>query len=106
MKRIAIACASLALLLLAGSSFAGTATPRAHRREMRQEMRIAQGMRSGALTPRETMRLERGQARVERQVWRAKADGRVSPRERARIERMQDRQSRRIYIAKHNRRGC
>jgi hypothetical protein len=106
MKPFAIAFAALALISVAGSSFAATAMPRAHRRHVRQEMRITQGVRSGRLTARETMRLERGQARVEREMWRARTNGSVSFRERARIARAQDWQSRRIYRLKHNRKGC
>jgi uncharacterized membrane protein YebE (DUF533 family) len=81
---------------------AGTATPRIDRREARQQHRITQGVRSGALTPRETARLDAGQAHVERMEARAKADGRVTAGERGRITRAQNRQSRAIYRKKHN----
>ena len=79
-----------------------TATPRVDRREARQQHRIAQGVKSGQLTPRETARLEHGQARVERAEGRAKADGKVTPAERRHLAHMQNRQSRHIYRAKHN----
>jgi hypothetical protein len=73
------------------------------RREHRQQARIAQGVATGALTPRETARLERKEARVHRHIERARADGGgLSPAERARIQRHQDRVSRQIYREKHD----
>lgn len=86
----------------AGIAMAGTATPRIDRREARQQHRIHQGVKSGALTPRETAHLQAGQAHVQRMETRAKADGHVTMGERARITRAQNRQSRAIYRKKHN----
>jgi len=81
---------------------ANDSTPRVDRREVRQHVRIRQGVRSGELTRREAMRLRMGQRHVDRMELRAKADGRVGPRERMRLERAQNRQSRHIYRLKHN----
>ena len=86
----------------AATAMAGTATPRIDRREARQQHRITQGVRSGALTPRETARLDAGQAHVEHMEARAKADGHVTAGERARITHAQNHQSRAIYRKKHN----
>jgi uncharacterized membrane protein YebE (DUF533 family) len=105
MNRKLVALASVALMLgVASASFASTATPRVHRRQVRQQERIARGDRSGQLTPRETAQLERGQAHVQAMKERAKADGTVTPAERARLAHAQNVQSRRIYRDKHNRR--
>ncbi len=99
---------SLVVVLIAAlaATFATTAfagTVRQERREARQSARIAQGVRSGALTRAETARLLRGQAHVDRLQARARAnDGHIGPRERARIEQVQDRQSRVIRRLKHN----
>jgi hypothetical protein len=92
---------SAALLVL------GLATPaladRPAARQIRQQERIAQGVASGELTARETIRLERQEARLHRQIRRDRADGGgLSPAERARIEAKQDRLSRRIYVQKHD----
>lgn len=89
-------------VLTAAVAQAGTATPRVERREVRQQARIAQGVKSGALTPRETVRLERGQAHVGRIEARAKSDGVVTPAERARLAHAQNVQSRQIRRLKHN----
>ena len=102
----AFALVTAALLAVSSASFAETATPRAHHRQVRQQERIAQGMRSGSLTPREAMRLERGHLQVRRAIVRAQADGVVTARERARIARLQNVESRRIWRQKHDRQGC
>jgi hypothetical protein len=75
---------------------------RADRRQDRQEQRIDQGVKSGALNPRETRKLERGQRHVEKLETRAQADGKVTAREKARLEHAQDVQSKRIYRQKHD----
>ena len=106
MKTLFAAALAVSLLAAAAPSFANTATPRAHQRQVRQQERIAQGMRSGQLTPRETMRLERRHLAIRRAMVRAKADGVVTARERAHIARMQNGESRRIWRQKHDRQGC
>jgi len=79
-----------------------TRTPRINARKVRQQQRIAQGVRSGQLTPAETRRLERQQARIKADKLQAKADGNVTPQERARLTHEQNRASRSIYRLKHN----
>ncbi len=104
-RTLSILAAVALTTCLAGASLADTtATPRVHRRQVRQQERIAQGARSGQLTPRETARLEAGQGHVERMKERAKADGVVTARERARLAHAQNVQSRHIARARHNRR--
>lgn len=71
-------------------------------RNINQQSRIEQGVKSGELTGRETAKLERGQARVDRKEARAAADGHVSPAEEANIQTRENNQSRRIYNKKHN----
>jgi uncharacterized membrane protein YebE (DUF533 family) len=77
-------------------------TPVIDKREARQEARIEQGEKSGALTPRETARLERGQAHVQNMEANAKADGVVTRQERAKIGHAQNVQSRNIHRQKHD----
>ena len=71
-------------------------------RNINQQSRIAQGVKSGELTNREVAGLERGQARVERKEARAGSDGHVGAAEQARIQGAENRQSKRVYAAKHN----
>ncbi|HZP00571.1 MAG TPA: hypothetical protein VFD30_09785 [Terriglobia bacterium] len=82
----------------------GTRTPVVRNRQIRQQQRIKQGVRSGELTPAETRRLEREQGRIQADKLNAKADGTVTPQERARLQREQNRASRDIYRLKHNQR--
>ena len=104
------------LLAILGAALAGTAllaqtpaaTPtqkreaRMEHRADRQQKRIAQGVKSGQLTPRETARLERQEAKVNHDVAKAEADGKVTKKEAAKINHEQNRESRRIHRQKHD----
>ncbi len=75
-------------------------------REHNQAVRVEQGVRSGALTPGEALRLHRREARlhrVEAQV-RFHHDGRLTPHARRILTRMENRDSHAIYRLKHNHR--
>ena len=73
------------------------------RRQVRQQKRIGQGVKSGQLTAKETAKLERKEVRLNRQIRRDRADGGgLSAKERARIDRKQDQLSREIYKEKHD----
>jgi hypothetical protein len=102
MKQAILLCA----LLVLGSTLASaqTATPRVTKRQLRQQARIEQGVKSGELTAGETKRLELQQAKIQADKRRAKADGVVTPAERVRLAREQNRASRTIYRLKHNER--
>jgi hypothetical protein len=93
----------LSLSTLAHAQAASAATPGIDKRQARQEQRIDQGVASGELTQRETVKLERQQAHIDKVEDKAKADGQVTGQERAHVHRMQDRASARIYKNKHDR---
>ena len=71
-------------------------------RNIDQQARIEQGIRSGTLANRETASLERGQARVSRAEAVAGADGHVGAAEQAGIQARENHQSQRIFRKKHN----
>jgi hypothetical protein len=72
-------------------------------RQVRQQQRVGQGIRSGQLTPREATRLERQETRLNREIRRDRIDGGgMSAQERRKINRQQNRLSRRIYTQKHD----
>lgn len=73
-------------------------------RQGRQQNRIFQGVSSGELTRRETLRLEREQFQIARMESRARRDEELTARERARIQKELNEASRHIYRAKHNER--
>ena len=90
-------------LIVTGFVFADVAfAGRVGKRQIRQQKRIHQGIHSGELTCRETLRLERGQHRLQRHKRMAWRDGALTPRERVRLEHEQDHASRYIYRMKHN----
>jgi hypothetical protein len=74
-----------------------------HTRERRQQQRIAQGVRTGNLTPLETARLENKEADLRREIRRDRMDGPgLTLKERQKIERQQNRISRDIYRESHD----
>ncbi len=77
-------------------------TPRADRRERKQQMRIQEGIKSGELTPREAAKLEAEQARIRATERAMKADGVVTRQERKELQRDLDRSSRHIAQEKHD----
>src|SRR5215470_7961677 len=98
-------------LMLPAAAQTTDATPAAkpatiNQRERNQQRRIAQGVKSGQLTPAETAHLEHREARINREVKhdRAANGGKLTPAERRQITRQQNRTSRAIYRKKHNER--
>jgi len=71
-------------------------------RNVNQQERIEQGVRSGQLTNREAGRLEHGQARSDAALARAGADGHIDRHEQRYIQRGDNRQSRQIYGERHD----
>src|SRR5271163_3749148 len=69
-----------------------------------QQDRIAQGVKSGSLTPGETSHLEKREQHINKQVRTDRADngGKMTPAERAKVNREQNRTSGAIYRDKHN----
>ena len=81
---------------------AAKATPVVTRRQVRQQARIKQGVKSGELTKKEAAQLEHEQGKIRRTKRRAKADGVVTRKERAHLQHEQNKASRDIYRKKHN----
>ncbi|HVO62354.1 MAG TPA: hypothetical protein VMT53_15565 [Terriglobales bacterium] len=110
---------SLAILALGGLTFVSSASAQAgpgvvdpahprvnevNRREGRQQRRIANGIKNGSLSPKETAHLERREAGVQRQERRdmAKHNGHLTKAEQRQLNRRENRISRSIYRDKHN----
>jgi hypothetical protein len=98
-----------ALSLMAGAAVVaeahghcGPRTRGINRRQEHQQRRIGQGIRSGELTARETLRLERNAREIRQDEREARSDGVVTARERAGLQRDLNQESRMIYRAKHN----
>ena len=71
-------------------------------RDINQESRIEQGLKSGQLSTGEAARLERGEARIDRMESKSLKDGAVSAEEAARIPRAQNQEAAAINRLKHN----
>ena len=73
-------------------------------RKENQQDRIAQGVKSGQLTPRETGRLERQEAGINREErgMRAQDNGHLTAQDRHTLAHQQNQESRRIYNQKHD----
>ena len=80
-----------------------TATPNLDQRQANQQKRIEQGVASGQLNRRETIRLEKREGKLEADKLLAKSDGKVTPQERNKLQREANRDSRAIYKQKHDR---
>jgi len=102
MKKALAAGTVLALVGLMGvqSAWAG----RVAKRQVRQDIRIGQGVKSGELTRGETRHLAKQQHRIQRAKRQAWSDGTLTRKEKAGLDWRQDKASRQIYRLKHNNR--
>ena len=102
MKRTFITLTA-AVLMTTGLAVAQDNRTINQRRENQQD-RIAQGVRSGQLTARETGRLETREARMNHEIRndRRAHNGHLTAREHAQVTRQQNRMSKSIYRDKHN----
>lgn len=75
-----------------------------NQRQQNQQDRIANGEKSGALTPHESAKLERQQGRIDRSEKRdmAEHNGHLTKGEQSNLNRRQNRASANIYAKKHN----
>ena len=71
-------------------------------RQIKQQKRIHQGLKSGELAPKEALRLEREQRHIQKTKQVVLKDGKVTPKERLRLERQQNKANKHIYRLKHN----
>jgi len=101
-KKLFASALVLAFLSIAKLSSAQTATPKITERQENQQDRIANGVKSGELTPKETVHLEKREAKIQHDKKVAKSDGKVTHAERAKLHREENRASRTIYHQKHD----
>ena len=95
------------LVAIPVSSFGQTTPVERHHiaaRKTNQQTRIAQGVKSGQLTPRETAHLENHETAInkEERGMRATDNGHLTSQDRHMLARQQNRESARIYKDKHN----
>jgi hypothetical protein len=106
MKRIIISILSGALLAgTATMSFADDAKEgKIKQRKENQQKRIAQGVKSGELTPHETARIEHNESKINKEVRRERRanGGNLTNKEKAQVNRQQNKVSKEIYNQKHD----
>jgi hypothetical protein len=80
------------------------ADPSIAQRKENQQDRIANGVKSGQLTPGETANLEKKEAAINKETSadRAANGGKLTPAEKAQVNRQQNKLSKQIYNDKHN----
>lgn len=103
MKRIGIFIASA--FAIAGLSVqAAEPKGEVNKRRENQQDRIAQGVKSGELTARETANLENKEAKLNKEIRhdRKVNGGNLTNKQKAKIDRQQNRLSKDIYREKHD----
>lgn len=106
MKAMKIVLATV-LVALPAAGFAQTTRSERHhinQRKTNQQGRIAQGVKSGQLTPGETSKLEHQEQGINREErgMRAEDNGHLTAQDRHTLASQQNQESRRIYRDKHN----
>ena len=93
---------SATALLAAGLAFGQTSEHK--QRSVDQQDRVAQGVKSGQLTPKETTKIETKESNLNKEVHadRAANGGHLTGQEKATVNRQQNRDSKMIYNDKHN----
>jgi hypothetical protein len=94
--------AALAVGALVSTSVLAQNTQDVIQRDVNQEKRIEQGLKSGELTTKEASKLERDESRVDKMESKALSDGKLSNGEKRRIEQEQNKVSKEIYREKHD----
>ncbi|MGO4307710.1 hypothetical protein [Cupriavidus sp. RAF12] len=103
MTRTPLLLAGLMAAALSGIASAQTgAVTHEVQRDVNQQQRIENGLKSGALTTKEASSLEKQTAKVDRMEANAMKNGSVSPQEQARIQNAQNRVGQDIARDTHN----
>jgi hypothetical protein len=106
MKLTNVLLAAAIVVAPAAAFAAGPHRPLHHinQRKVDQQDRIAQGVKSGQLTPGETGKLEHQEAGInkEERGMRAQDNGHLTKQDRETLTKQQNAESRRIYADKHN----
>src|SRR5438067_1454441 len=106
MNRLRTTIATVMLVALTAPAFAAQHPRNINKRQAIQQRRIAEGIESGALTPREAAKLEKQEARINALEAKARnSGGGLSPKERDELNELLNSESHRIYKQKHDGQG-
>ncbi len=101
-KTTAMSLQLIALSALTSAAWAQTTAEKDQQRDVNQQQRIEQGLKSGQLSTREAGSLERQEQHIDKMEARDMKNGSISPAEQARLNAAQNRVSNHIYADKHN----
>jgi hypothetical protein len=93
---------ALATSVLSTAAWAQTTAEQDQQRDVNQQERIEQGLKSGELSTKEAGSLERDEQHVDRMEAKDLKNGSISPAEQARLNAAQNKTSEAIYNDKHN----
>jgi type IV secretory pathway VirB10-like protein len=93
---------ALATGVLSTAAWAQTAAEQDQQRDVNQQQRIEQGLKSGELSTKEAGSLERDEQHVDRMEANDLKNGSISPAEQARLNAAENKTSGAIYDDKHN----
>jgi len=99
--RLTAVAAGLAACTITAAAIAQNAAD-VVQRDVNQQNRIEQGLKSGQLTTKEAGKLEREESHIAKMESNAMRDGRMTNAEKRRIERAENNASRDIYREKHD----
>jgi hypothetical protein len=102
MKTTSITFQLIAASLLTTAAWAQTPAEQDQQRDVNQQQRIEQGLKSGQLSTKEAGSLERQQQRIDKMEAHDMKNGAITPAEQARLNAAQNRASNNIYADKHN----
>ena len=104
MKRFVLSMMTAGMLFTACGVLPLRADDRIHDRKENQQDRVAQGVKSGSPTPKETANLEHKEVKLNRQIRseRKANGGNLTNNQKAQVNREQNRLSGNIYRDKHN----
>jgi len=92
----------IAMSMLTTAAWAQTTAEQDQQRDVNQQQRIEQGLKSGQLSTKEAGSLERQQQHIDNMEARDLKNGSITPAEQARLNAAQNRASADIYADKHN----
>ena len=106
MKHLIMVILTFGILMVmdSGSLLAQDKTPRINKREVKQNNRIKEGVKTGQLTKGEAKYLHQEQKEIRNSKRVAKQDGKVTKGERTMIKSEQNKANRDIYRLNHNKR--
>lgn len=84
------------------AGFSQTTKKQVNKRQVVQNKKINQGVKSGELTKKEAVKLKAQQRNINQTKKAAKADGVVTPKEKAIIKHKQNKAAKNIAKKKHN----